>query len=413
MMVTAFASIINVAFAIIKPKIADNFKLDDSVCGILHSKGLITDVQMVSEQALSKSLTPTTLLGYSIIVGPLLNVLRRSPLLDGISKFFVGRWMHDADTNNFKFKMIVLQAKWIGLAVSKLNSVFTKYPIIVRIFPITSLVSVVVVNLTVESPHYIIHILIGVYALVFMEACGSHIKIPINHTKLEYYITTVLLITALIVIGIKVDTFLDAFTGAIIIGSMIGSIGFTVGHELGHKNKVNQGISKVIFFFAGYPQFFEVHNRIHHVHIGLEHDSSTAKMDQGLVHYIAGQWNLYVTNSNSLTYLMVIGIGACASVSGVLCLYMITVVCTSWILLEVVNYVQHWGLVRGDKITAHVSWDTDNSFTNAYLYNLGNHGHHHTSGRMWHSDLTMRSDNVTRDGYFTQIFHAIVINLAK
>jgi alkane 1-monooxygenase len=47
-------------------------------------------------------------------------------------------------------------------------------------------------------------------------------------------------------------------------------------------------------------------------------------------------------------------------------------------LLEVVNYVEHWGLRRAGKaVTAVDSWDTDNFFTLYTLVGLSRHADHH------------------------------------
>ena len=49
------------------------------------------------------------------------------------------------------------------------------------------------------------------------------------------------------------------------------------------------------------------------------------------------------------------------------------------ILLEAVNYIEHYGLVRkeGAKVRPRHSWNSNHFMSNIILYNLTRHSHHH------------------------------------
>jgi alkane 1-monooxygenase len=57
-------------------------------------------------------------------------------------------------------------------------------------------------------------------------------------------------------------------------------------------------------------------------------------------------------------------------------------------LLEVVNYIEHYGLLRKqtaagryEPVNVTHSWNSSNLLTNLYLFNLQRHSHHHAEDR--------------------------------
>jgi alkane 1-monooxygenase len=82
------------------------------------------------------------------------------------------------------------------------------------------------------------------------------------------------------------------------------------------------------------------------------------------------------------------------------------------VLLEAVNYFEHWGLARrGDRVSPVDSWDTDSRFTLYTLVGLSRHADHHAYAtrpfqqlRHWQESPKLPS------GYFGMVLLAIFRN---
>lgn len=79
--------------------------------------------------------------------------------------------------------------------------------------------------------------------------------------------------------------------------------------------------------------------------------------------------------------------------------------------LELVNYIEHYGLVRvpGRRVEARHSWNTYRRVSSGLLYNLPRHSHHHLHATRPFWRLQVEPDGpVWPFGYMTMILVALV-----
>jgi alkane 1-monooxygenase len=81
-------------------------------------------------------------------------------------------------------------------------------------------------------------------------------------------------------------------------------------------------------------------------------------------------------------------------------------------LLEIVNYIEHWGLTRvGKTVTALDSWDTDNWWTLYTLVGLSRHSDHHARASRPYQLLRHFSESPKMpSGYYGTIVLALLRN---
>lgn len=187
-----------------------------------------------------------------------------------------------------------------------------------------------------------------------------------------------------------------------------GGIGITVAHELVHRrSELEQWIGKGILMTVLYMHFAIEHVRGHHALVATEDDPATARKGESvfcfLLPSIAGQlvsaWRLEVRRLARLSRgpwdlrngmlqfaliqtLWLLGLAALFG-AAVLPAYLLTAF-LAFSLLEVVNYIEHYGLERGrdasgryERVDAHHSWNSDHVVSRALLFELTRHADHH------------------------------------
>ncbi|MDZ7615054.1 MAG: alkane 1-monooxygenase [Flavobacteriaceae bacterium] len=173
-------------------------------------------------------------------------------------------------------------------------------------------------------------------------------------------------------------------------GIVLGSMGINVAHELGHRSSKTARL----FAWAGlmpvlYQHFFIEHNRGHHKNVSTDKDPATARKDENLYTFflrsITGQyksaWRLENNRLKSsdrkvlgwhnemvrftvyqLLYLALVGI-----IFGIEILpYALAIALIGVLLLEAVNYIEHYGLKRAllptgkpERVLPKHSWNSD------------------------------------------------------
>lgn len=195
---------------------------------------------------------------------------------------------------------------------------------------------------------------------------------------------------------------------AVAVGIVTGGIGITVAHELGHKRGASeQATAWWLLASVAYAHFRLEHNRGHHGRVATPEDPATARLGESFWWFLPrtvggglasawdfererlaavgrGRWdpgNGVLRGAASTLLLLALGwwLGGSAAL-GVLG---VQAVVAFW-LLEVVNYVEHYGLERArrpDGGWARVepchSWNASHRLTNWILFNLQRHSHHH------------------------------------
>ncbi len=218
----------------------------------------------------------------------------------------------------------------------------------------------------------------------------------------------------LIVLGIiKVSQNDINYLQAAIIGAAVGlsggSIGITTAHELIHRNsKKMRGIGVTLLILCLYGHFRIEHVYGHHKHFATQKDPATARKGENFYFYflrclltsIVSSWNIeknILKNKNlsifsfknrmlhyfiSEIILLLIAFFI-AGLNGIIFILFHSLI--SIILLELVNYIQHYGLERKEingkyeKYQEHHSWNSRYSPSNWSTFNLGLHSEHHQS----------------------------------
>lgn len=191
-------------------------------------------------------------------------------------------------------------------------------------------------------------------------------------------------------------------------GVIVGGIGINVAHELGHRsNKLEQFMSKALLLSALYMHFFIEHNRGHHKYVATDLDPASARKGQNLYAFwvrstvlgYLNAWKLernrlekkglsFFSVQNQMIQFQLIQIAYLLSV-GLLfgwttVLFAIAIAVFGFLLLETVNYVEHYGLRRQLKENGHYekvlpkhSWNSDHEVGRILLYELTRHSDHH------------------------------------
>ena len=191
-------------------------------------------------------------------------------------------------------------------------------------------------------------------------------------------------------------------------GVVSGTIGITYAHELMHqKSKAERWLGDLLMASVLYSHFRSEHLRVHHVHIGTPKDAVTARYNEGFHRYFPrvlwqcarSAWaveaamlarkNLPATHRSNpfwryaaLQFTMLTIVGLLGGWVGV-ALFTFQAFIAVW-QLELVDYVEHYGLTRrhlGNGKYEHVlprhSWNAAHKASNWLLINLQRHSDHH------------------------------------
>ena len=192
------------------------------------------------------------------------------------------------------------------------------------------------------------------------------------------------------------------------VGVVMGTIGINVAHELGHRvKKYEQLLAKALLTTALYTQFNIEHNRGHHLWVGTPKDPSTALLGESLYRFwprsifgvYRNAWRLENNRlrrdgkaafsfSNEMVWFQIAHLAYLGLVwwqfgwTGVG--FAVAVALLGILLLETVNYIEHYGLARRqlesgryERVTPRHSWNSNHEVGRIFLYELTRHSDHH------------------------------------
>ncbi|NER17404.1 alkane 1-monooxygenase [Spongiivirga citrea] len=192
------------------------------------------------------------------------------------------------------------------------------------------------------------------------------------------------------------------------LGIVLGSNGINVAHELGHRTlKHQQFLGKLLLMPSHYMHFYIEHNFGHHLLAATEEDPATARYNQSLYSFWVtsvfrqyfSAWSIQrklLKNNNlsffsikndmawyvlfQLTYLTVIFFAF--GLPGLILAIAAGIV--GLLLLETINYIEHYGLRRAKKESGRYervreihSWNSNHVVGRVVLYELTRHSDHH------------------------------------
>jgi len=205
-------------------------------------------------------------------------------------------------------------------------------------------------------------------------------------------------------------------------GLMCGVIGINVAHELGHRsNRGEQLLAKGLLLTSLYMHFFIEHNRGHHKYVGTPKDPATAKLNESLpvfwvrsiiMSYISA-WRLESLrlNKKNLGWIHneMIWYHICQAgfLAGVWLIFGKTALISTFLaailgilLLETVNYIEHYGLKRKmlpdghyEKARPWHSWDSEYVLGRLMLFELSRHADHHMKASKKYQALNLQPES--------------------
>jgi alkane 1-monooxygenase len=196
-----------------------------------------------------------------------------------------------------------------------------------------------------------------------------------------------------------------------------GGIGITVAHELGHKkSSLERFYSKILLMTVCYMHFYIEHNRGHHVLVATPEDPATARKNESFYAFwlrsvFGGYKHAWILENesmrrkglpalhwkNSMIWFAILPLAFCVGVtllfsygSGGLFweipVFFFTQSLLALTLLELVNYVEHYGIVRKEIIPGRYervnpihSWNASQMLSNFFLFQLQRHSDHHAN----------------------------------
>ena len=218
-----------------------------------------------------------------------------------------------------------------------------------------------------------------------------------------------LIVFGLIVVSDSTISILVAAALGAAVGMSGGSIGITTAHELIHRqNKYMRGIGVLLLVLCCYGHFRIEHVYGHHKHVATKEDPATARRGENFYFYfircvinsVISSWNIEknildkknintLSLQNRMLHYFVLEITFLfiaffiAGINGLIFVCFHSFV--SITLLELVNYIQHYGLERKmqngkyERFTDHHSWNSRHISANWSTFNLGLHAEHHQS----------------------------------
>ena len=256
-------------------------------------------------------------------------------------------------------------------------------------------------------------------------------NVPIFYLILGYFLITVS--------SSELQTF--ELIGLMLSNGIIGgSLGINVAHELGHRtSRTEQVLAKALLLPNLYLHFFIEHNRGHHKHVATPLDPATSRFRESLYAFwprtVLGSYksawglekqrllraqkpNLSLHNQMvqftliQLVYLLGIAIWFGLAVMWIA----IAAAIVGFLLLEAVNYIEHYGLQRRlqsngryEPVTPMHSWNSEHELGRIVLYELTRHAdHHYKSTRPYQSLRHVEESPNLPAGYPASILMSLV-----
>ncbi len=191
---------------------------------------------------------------------------------------------------------------------------------------------------------------------------------------------------------------------------MINGVGINTAHELGHKtNSLERWLARITLAPVAYGHFYIEHNKGHHKNVSTPEDPASSRMGESFWRFLPrsvigsakSAWHIEaerlkridrsvwsLKNENLQSWAMTVVMFAALSLWlgwGAL-VFLVAQAIYGFCLLEVVNYLEHYGLARQkdangryERCQPRHSWNSNHVVTNLLLYQLQRHSDHHAN----------------------------------
>ncbi|WP_457615896.1 alkane 1-monooxygenase [Lutibacter sp.] len=200
----------------------------------------------------------------------------------------------------------------------------------------------------------------------------------------------------------------DLVGRVIAFGISCGIFGINAGHELGHRsNRFEQLLGEILLLTSLETHFLPYHNSGHHYHVATPKDpASSRKGETVFAFWFRSQFGSYIQawqiesrklKKKKVPFISIYNRMLVYTFLQILLLFTIytlfnfnTVIlfgiasAIGIILLETVNYIEHYGLVRKqnengnyERVQPYHSWNSDHVVGRTLLFELSRHSDHH------------------------------------
>jgi len=184
--------------------------------------------------------------------------------------------------------------------------------------------------------------------------------------------------------------------------------GINVGHELGHrKSIIARTCSKLLYLPCQYMHFYIEHNFGHHINVATPEDPATARYKQtvysfwitSVIRTYISAWEIqlkllkvskrsFFSIKNDMVFYTLFQLAFLVFIYynfGIFLTFLsIVMSVVSFLFLETINYVEHYGLLRKkepsgryERVKPHHSWNSNHTIGRIVLYELTRHSDHH------------------------------------
>jgi len=191
-------------------------------------------------------------------------------------------------------------------------------------------------------------------------------------------------------------------------GVFLGSIGINVAHELGHRSTWYEKLFAYLLLLPNLYMHFRIeHNRGHHLNVATKEDPASARLNESLYFFwirsvimsYLSAWKLeskrlkqvgksVFSINNEMIILQIIQLIYLLIIwyfGGYLLLFSaIFIAIVGFLMLETVNYIEHYGLERKkmengryERVQPWHSWNSNHILGRVMLYELSRHSDHH------------------------------------
>jgi alkane 1-monooxygenase len=191
-------------------------------------------------------------------------------------------------------------------------------------------------------------------------------------------------------------------------GLLCGTFGINVAHELGHRTKkYEQVLAKILLASSLYMHFFIEHNKGHHKHVATPQDPSSARRGEPvylfyfrtIIYSYISAWHIankenrkagHATYSlhndmvRAQLWQLLLIVGIYFMCGGFATLLFLAAALLGALLLETVNYIEHYGLQRKatntgtyERTQPEHSWNSSHPLGRIMLFELSRHSDHH------------------------------------
>jgi alkane 1-monooxygenase len=201
---------------------------------------------------------------------------------------------------------------------------------------------------------------------------------------------------------------LTGWVGLVLTVGGINGVAINTAHELGHKRPPwERWLARVTLAPVAYGHFFVEHNRGHHWRVATPEDPASARLGESFWAFLprtmlgsvasawqleshrlaakglaAWHWRNEVLQAWAMTAALYAALAAWFG-PGVLA-FLVVQAFYGASMLEVVNYIEHYGLLRAERhggrrepCDARHSWNSSHVLSNLFLYQLQRHSDHH------------------------------------